>query len=74
MADCAWSVLDLGCDDETRQAVGGISSFTSLYEIVKLAYLQPRENVQEVSAFPYFPVEVHSVNSNYSIFIYCCKD
>ena len=36
-----WEVLDLGCDDETRQAATSAMSFTSLYEVVKLAYLQP---------------------------------
>jgi len=41
MTDGLWSVLDLGCDDETRQAVGGIASLTSLYEVVKLAYITP---------------------------------
>nr|XP_045608733.1 kinetochore-associated protein 1-like [Procambarus clarkii] len=35
-----WEVLDAECDEETRQA-GDLGSLTSLYEVVKLAYLQP---------------------------------
>uniref|UniRef100_A0A6A7FZQ8 Kinetochore-associated protein 1-like n=1 Tax=Hirondellea gigas TaxID=1518452 RepID=A0A6A7FZQ8_9CRUS len=41
MTKTAWEVLDIDCDDETRQAPPGSSSLTSLYEVVKLAYLQP---------------------------------
>lgn len=39
-----WEVLDADCDEETRQA-GDLGSLTSLYEVVKLAYLQPDEKV-----------------------------
>ena len=50
--DRIWSVLDLGCDDETRQAVSakGIASLTSLYEIVKLAYITPNQPQHKVSS------------------------
>ncbi|XP_047737987.1 uncharacterized protein LOC108676603 [Hyalella azteca] len=41
MSECEWEVLDVGGDDETRQSATGAVSFTSLYEVVKLAYLQP---------------------------------
>lgn len=39
-----WEVLDADCDEETRQA-GDLGSLTSLYEVVKLAYLQPDEKL-----------------------------
>lgn len=39
-----WEVLDADCDEETRQA-GDLGSLTSLYEVVKLAYLQPDDKV-----------------------------
>lgn len=39
-----WEVLDAEFDEETRQA-GDIGSLTSLYEVVKLAYLKPTDPV-----------------------------
>ena len=39
-----WEVLDAECDEETHQA-GDIGSLISLYEVVKLAYLQPKNQV-----------------------------
>ena len=39
-----WEVLNADCDEETRQA-GDDGSLISLYEVVKLAYLQPTEQV-----------------------------
>lgn len=40
----AWEVLDAETDEETRQA-SNMGSLTSLYEVVKLAYLQPDDMV-----------------------------
>ncbi|XP_064100822.1 uncharacterized protein LOC135211444 [Macrobrachium nipponense] len=42
-----WDVLDANCDEETRQA-GDVASLTSLYEVVKLAYLQPDDKLIEL--------------------------
>ncbi|KAK3873420.1 hypothetical protein Pcinc_021553 [Petrolisthes cinctipes] len=39
-----WEVLDAEADDETRQS-SDMGSLTSLYEVVKLAYLQPDDVV-----------------------------
>ncbi|KAG7167662.1 Kinetochore-associated protein 1-like [Homarus americanus] len=39
-----WEALDAECDDETRQA-DDLGSLASLYEVVKLAYLQPNDEV-----------------------------
>ncbi|XP_076037805.1 kinetochore-associated protein 1-like [Oratosquilla oratoria] len=37
-----WEVLDANSDDETRQATDA-GALTSLYEVVKLAYLEPKQ-------------------------------
>ncbi|XP_068231319.1 kinetochore-associated protein 1 [Palaemon carinicauda] len=42
-----WDVLDADCDEETRQA-GDVGSLISLYEVVKLAYLQPDDKLIEL--------------------------
>lgn len=39
-----WEVLDAECDEETRQAKD-LGSLTSLYEVVKLTYFHPSEQV-----------------------------
>lgn len=40
----AWEVLDAECDEETRQAKD-LGCLTSLYEVVKLTYFHPSEQV-----------------------------
>lgn len=39
-----WEVLDAECDEETRQAKD-LGCLTSLYEVVKLTYFHPSEQV-----------------------------
>lgn len=39
-----WEVLDAECDEETRQAKD-LGSITSLYEVVKLTYFHPSDEV-----------------------------
>ncbi|KAK7086198.1 hypothetical protein SK128_002833, partial [Halocaridina rubra] len=39
-----WDALDADADEDTRQA-GGLGSLTSLYEVLKLAYLQPDDKI-----------------------------
>ena len=68
MANNVWEVSDLGCDDETRQAVGGLDSLSSLYEVVKLAYLTPAAKEEDgdeiVSHIELVILNSYSGNSN----------
>ncbi|KAF2355756.1 hypothetical protein FHG87_013491 [Trinorchestia longiramus] len=43
-----WEVLDLGGDEETRQSATGLI-LSSLYEVVKLAYLKPSSAAKDQS-------------------------
>lgn len=50
----AWEVLDAECDEETRQAKD-IGCLTSLYEVVKLTYFHPSEQVSHTLHYNFPP-------------------